>query len=140
MIDLSDVESLVENCFNELQEASRDKYDTDKADRTAALFLMAQMKLSFLIEDTEMKAKNAKNEIIRIEGEKYFEYKMANADKKVTENMITNFVAKEPDIVLARRECAAQEATLKKWNYVMTVISNGHIYYRNLSKNKTWAE
>ena len=37
MIDYSDVESVIENCFEQLQEASREKYDSDKADRTAAL-------------------------------------------------------------------------------------------------------
>jgi len=140
MIDFSDVEELIEKCFNEMQEASRIKYDADRADKTAALFLMAQMKLSFLIEEVEMKAKNAKNEITRIEGEKYFEYKTTNTDKKVTENMITNFVAKEPDIVNTRRECAAFEATLKKWNYILGSLKDGHIFFRNLSKNKTWNE
>jgi hypothetical protein len=138
MIDFLDTEELIERCFNEMQEASRNKYDTDKADKTAALFLMAQMKLSFLIEEVEMKAKNAKNEITRIEGEKYFEYKTINADKKVTENMITNFVAKEADIVSARRECASSEATLRKWNFILGSLKDGHIFFRNLSKNKVW--
>ena len=140
MIDFSDVEDLIDRCFSEMHEASRDRYDAEKADKTAALFLMAQMKLSFLIEEVELKAKNAKNEITRIEGEKYFEYKTINADKKVTENMITNFVAKEPDIVNARRECATFEATLKKWNYVLASLKDGHVFFRNLSKNKTWPE
>lgn len=140
MIDYSDVEIIIENCFNEMQEASRSKYDVEKADKTAALFLVAQMKLSFFIEDVEMKAKSAKNEITRIEGEKYFEYKTANADKKITENMLASYVAKESDIVNARKEFALQEANLKKWNYLLAVLKDGHIYFRNLTKNKTWSE
>jgi hypothetical protein len=140
MIDYSDFEKLVEECFNELSSSSRNKYDMDKADRTAALFLVAQMKLSFLIEEVELRARNAKNEITRIEGEKYFEYKISNAEKKITENMVASYVSKEPDIVSARRECAIHEASLKKWNYVMNVLKDGHVYMRNLSKNKTWNE
>lgn len=139
MIDYSDIETVVEMCFTEMQGASRDKYDTDQADKTAALFLVAQMKLSFLIEEVEMKARAAKNEISRIEGEKYFEYKMSNADKK-TENMLVNYVAKEPDIVKAKAECATHEANLKKWNYLLNVLKDGHIYFRNLTKSKTWNE
>lgn len=123
-----------------MQAASRDKYDSEKADRTAALLLTAQMRLAFLIEDVEMKAKHAKNEIVRIEGEKYFEGKISGGDKKTTENMLVNYVAKSPDIVAAKTECATHEAALKKWNYVLNVLKDGHIYFRNIGKNKTWAE
>jgi len=140
MIDYSDIEQIIEECFAELSSASREKYDSDKADRTAALFLKAQMKLSFLIEDIELQARQAKNEITRIEGEKYFAIQPTESDKKITENMRTNFIAKEPDIVSAKASCAKQEAALKKWNYVLDTLKNGHVYFRNLSKNKTWAE
>jgi len=140
MIEYSDIEGIIEKCFNEIQEASRAKYDADMADKTAALFLVAQMKLSLLIEEVELKAKNAKNEITRIEGEKYFEYKTSQADKKITENMAASYVAKEPDIVQARLECATQESNLKKWTYLLNTLKDSHIYFRNLSKNKTWNE
>jgi hypothetical protein len=140
MIDHSDLEKVVEECFIELASSSRDKYDTDKADRTAALFLVAQMKLSFLIEEVELRARQAKNEITRIEGEKYFDFKISSGDKKITENMLTNYLAKEPDIVACKLECAKQEAALKKWNYVLSTLKDSHIYFRNLSKNKTWSE
>ena len=140
MIDYTDIESVIEKCFTELDTSSREKYDSDKADKTASLFLVAQMKLSFLIEEVEMSAKQSKNEISRIEGEKYFEYKTANLDKKITESALSNAVAKDMDIYNAKNECAKQEAALKKWNYVLNVLQNGHLYYRNISKNKTWAE
>ncbi len=140
MIDFNDVEKIIEKCFTEMEEASRSKYDADIADQTAALFLVAQMKLSLLIEDAELKVKNSKNEIIRLEGEKYFDYKIANADKKITENMLSSYVAKEPDIVRVRTENASAEANYKKWNYILNVLKDGHIFFRNLSKNKTWNE
>lgn len=142
MIDYTDIEKLIENCFDEMSIASREKYDVDRADRTASLFLTAQMKLSFLIEDIEMKARHSKNEIARLEGEKYFEYKTStnNIDKKITENMLTNYIAKSEDIVNAKSDCAKYEATLKKWNYVLNVLKDGHIYFRNIGKNKGWQE
>ena len=130
----------MEDCFNEISASSREKYDADKADRTAALFLAAQMKLSFLIEDVELRAKHAKNEITRIEGEKYFNFKTTSTEKKITENMMVNFIAKEPDIVASKLECAKQEAALKKWVYILNTLKDSHIYFRNLSKNKTWNE
>jgi hypothetical protein len=143
MIDYSDIENVIEACFAEMEAASRDKYDSVKADKTAALFLTAQMKLSFLIEEIEMKAKHAKNEITRIEGEKYFEFKTGGAGEKapkITENMLTSYVAKDPDIVASKLEAAKQEATLKKWNYISSVLKESHIFFRNLGKNKSWAE
>jgi len=140
MIDYTDTEETIEKCFDEINSASQDKYDSDKADRTAALFLSAQMKLSFLIEEVEMKAKQAKNEISRIEGEKYFSFKEENLDKKITENMIVNFIAKDKEIVATKLECAKQEACLKKWVFILNTIRDGHVFYRNISKNKTWSE
>lgn len=140
MIDCSDVDIVIEQCFEAIQSASREKYDAVEAEKIAALFLVAQMKLSFLMEEIEMKAKNAKNEIVRIEGEKYFDYKNSSFDKKITENMLTNYVAKEVDIVKAKIECAQQESALKKWGYLLGVLKDGHIYFRNIGKTKTWAE
>jgi hypothetical protein len=140
MIDHSDTEAVIEQCFNEISAASRETYDSAKADRTAALFLTAQMKLSFLIEEVELSSKQAKNEIVRVEGEKYFECKEAGQDKKITENMITNYVAKHPDIVNAKTECAKQEAALKKWGFILNSLKDGHIYFRNLAKGKIWQE
>ncbi len=140
MIDYSDIENLISECFTEMQSASREKYDSDRADKTAALFLMAQMKLSLLIEEVEMKAKNSKNEISRVEAEKYFEYKTNNVDKKITENMMVNYIAKEASIVDSKTECAKHEANLKKWNYVLSTLKDGHIYFRNIGKAKTWSE
>lgn len=140
MIDYNDVEEIIEKCFAELDSASRERYDGEKADRTASLFLVAQMKVSLLIEDVEMKAKLSKNEISRIEGEKYFEYKMSGTEKKTTEGMLSNYVAKDKDVSSAKNDCAKFEATLKKWNYILDTLKNGHIYYRNLGKNKNWSE
>lgn len=140
MIDYSDIELVIGQCFEALSVASMEKCETDKADRTAALFLTAQMKLSFLIEDVEMKAKGSKNDITRIEGEKYFSYKDSNLEKKITENMLTSYLAKEPEVVLAKKECAQFESSLKKWNYILDTLKNGHVFFRNLGKNKTWSE
>lgn len=140
MIDYSDIENLVEQCFEQMQSASREKYDTDKADRTAALFLMTQLKLSLLVEEVEIKSRGAKNEISRIEGEKYFEYKTSNSDKKMTENMMASYISKDNDIVASKAEYTKHEANLKKWNYVLDVLKDGHIYFRNIGKNKSWSE
>jgi hypothetical protein len=140
MGDLSEIESTVESCFKEMHNASLQKYDADKADRTAALFLITQMRLSSLIEDVEMKAKNAKNEITRIEAEKYFEYKTNNSDKKITENMLLNYIAKDSDIIKTKKECVQYETNYKKWTYILGTLKDGHIYFRNLGKNKNWSE
>lgn len=141
MIDYSDAEQVIEQCFNEITASSREKYDADKADRTAALFLSAQMKVSFVIEEVELLARNAKNEITRIEAEKYYDIKTNyKGDKKITENMMTSSLSKEPDIVQAKQECAKQESVLKKWIYILGTLKDGHVYFRNLGKNKNWQD
>jgi hypothetical protein len=139
-MDNSDVESIITECLEAMKTASRDRYDSEEADKTAALFLVAQMKLSFLVEEIEIKTKGSKNDISRVEAEKYFEYKNDNSDKKVTENMIVNSVAKDPDVVQSKQDFIRQEATLKKWNYILNILKDGHVYFRNIGKNKTWNE
>jgi uncharacterized protein (DUF885 family) len=140
MIDYSDLEQLIEECLEDCSAASRERFEAEKADKVAAKMLCAQMKLSFLIEEIEMKARQSKNEVIRLEGEKYYEIKTKGSDKKITENMMTNYIAKDVDIVQAKQEAAEQEAALKKWGYIMNTLSASHIYFRNVSKNKNWSE
>jgi hypothetical protein len=140
MIDYSDIEKVIEECFNELTAASREKYDSDKADKTAALFLCAQMKLSFVIEEVELQAKQAKNEITRIEGQKYFEYKTSNAEKKITENTLASHLSKDPDIVKAKLDAATSEASLKKWQFLMSTLKDSGYFFKNQGKNKQWSE
>jgi hypothetical protein len=138
----SEIQESIESCIKEMSNASLQKYDSDKADRTAALFLITQMRLSSLIEDVEMKSKNAKNEITRIEAEKYFEYKTNpdNSEKKITENMLLNYIAKDPEVIKVKKEYVEYESNYKKWTYILGTLKDGHIYFRNLGKNKNWSE
>jgi hypothetical protein len=136
----SEVEELISQCFSETEKASRENYDFMKADKTAALFLTAQYKLSLLIEDIEFDAKNSKNEVSRLEGEKYFEFKTENADKKTTDSMINAYIAKSQDIIDAKKSYAKNESILKKYNFILNTLKDGHVYFRNLNKNKSWQE
>jgi len=141
MSDLCELEKLINDCLIEINAASREKYDSDKAERTAALFLLAQMKLSLAIEDIELQWKLSKNEIERIQSEKYFEIKNNNTtDKKITESAMSNLVCKDPDVVKIKNDAAKNECEFKKWNYLLGVLKDSHIYFRNITKNKTWAE
>lgn len=139
MIDVLDTENVIEKCFGEMEAASLAKYDAEKAEKTASLFLLAQMKLSFLIEEVELKSRSLKNAISKVEGEVYFTYKTSSGEKK-TEKMIEAHVAKDTSVSDIKQEAAKQEAALKKWVYVMNTLKDGHVYFRNIGKAKTWAE
>lgn len=139
MIDYSDLEAVVEKCLTEMQTASREKYDSDRADKTAALCLVAQMKLSSIIEDVEMKARNSKNEITRMEGEKYFEFKTGSFEKKLTENALTSAVAKDDKVVKCKMDSSKYEAELKKYVFILNTLKEAHIFFRNIGKNKEWS-
>jgi hypothetical protein len=65
-------EDLISKCFSELASASKEKYDSEKAEKTAAMFLSAQMQLAFFITDIELRARHSKNDISRVEAQKYF--------------------------------------------------------------------
>ena len=98
------------------------------------------MKLSFAIEDIELQWKLSKNEIERIQSEKYFEIKNSFTDKKITESAMSNLVCKDDDVVKVKNDAAKNESEFKKWNYLLGILKDSHIYFRNITKNKTWSE
>jgi hypothetical protein len=136
-IDKAALEAKIEKCLGETSRAAREKYSSDDADRTAALFLDTQMMLSLYLEDVEMQAKVSKNEIERVEAESYFEHKVA-ATGKATENYLTSMVAKDKAVVDAKNNCARLETEFKKWMYILNALRDGLTYFRNASKNKIW--
>ena len=131
------VYELIEKCLKELELAHKEKYESEKAEKTAAMFLLAQTKLVLFIEDTELRAREAKNEVSRIEAEKYFEYKNSMSGNKTTETMISQYVAKDEKVVESKSQAAKAEASLKKWSYVLATLKDRHIFFRNVGK-KNW--
>lgn len=131
-----DFETLVGQCYAELNSAYKEKYDADKAERTAAMFLAALMQLAYFIEDIEAKARHSKVEIERIEGEKYFEFKEEAGVKKLTEATLTQSIAKDPSVLEVKNANCQAEAELKKYNYLMASLKEGHILFRSIGKQK----
>ena len=138
-IEKEQFEALVEKCFAELLIASKEKYDAEKAERTAALLLTAQIQLAFYIEDCDLRARHSKNEIARIEASKYYDIKNAQLEKRLTEAMLENAVQKDDTVIAAKRANAESESDLKKLGYIMGTIKDSLYYFRGLSK-KQWDE
>lgn len=132
-------EELVSKCFTELSLASSEKYDSEKAEKTAAMFLAAQLQLAFFISDVDLRARHSKNDISRVEAQKYFELKENFSGKKTTEATLTNAVAKNDEVVSAKKLNSEAEADLKKYNFLMSSLKDGHIFFRGLGK-KAWNE
>jgi hypothetical protein len=128
------VEELISQSLKELEIARQENYDSIKAEKTAALFLVVQIKLAELLQDVELNAKQAKNEIDRIEAEKYLQFKETSGEKKITENGLTALIAKDKDVISIKNEAARAEAELKKFNYILNTLKDAHIYMRAVSK------
>lgn len=136
----AEFEELVDKCFTELSLAYKEKYDSEQAEKTAAMFLAAQMQLAFFIADIELTARHSKHEIERMEAVKYFEIKENSVtDKKLTEATLTQAVAKDADVIGVKKANCEAEAELKKFNYLMANLKEGHIFFRNIGKGK-WNE
>jgi len=132
-MDYSDVEGLIEKCLAEISEASEGGFDVERASKAAALCLKTQMKLAYMIEQIELQSRGAKNEIARIEGEKYFEIKNA-ATAKLTDAALTASLAKEPDVLEAKRNFAKDESSYKKWLYLSNTLKESHVFFRGMSR------
>jgi len=129
---------LIEKCLDDLRLVHLGEFDSSKADRTAAMFLEAVIRLSTILYDVELRSKESKHDVERVEAETYKKQKTLST-AKMTETMLTHTVAADPDVVAAKKACAEAEATAKKWSVQINSLNNGHVFFRNLGKNKnTW--
>ena len=138
-VNEEELQASIEKCLEESDKAANGNHKSEDTEKTAALFLSTSLKLSYYMEEIEFNQKTAKNEIARIEAEKYSQLKDATLDKKMTEATLANFVAKDPDVVEVKRTSARAEAALKKWTYLINNLKDGHIFFRGINKtNKSW--
>lgn len=133
-----ELEELLDKCLSELDLAYQGNCEPERAERNAALFLEMQIKLAEYVSSAELKAKMSKNEVERISSQKYFEYKKGSlgSEKKPTEASLEHAISQDEDIFKLKEEMLKNEAEYKKWNYIISVLSNGHIFFRNLSKRE----
>ena len=133
--DKESLDKMIETCLTELQAVKHGKYESERAEKTAALFLEVQLRVADFLSDAEFKAKMSKAEVERVEADKYFNYKTSAG--KVTEAHLVNSVSKDDDVLKAKAASYREEADFKKWLYVMNTLKDSHIYFRGMSK-KQW--
>ena len=137
LVHAETVQDLIEKCMEELRVAHQEKYEEDKASRTAALFLFAQGELSRFISDVELRAKQMKREVERVEAEKYHEYKSQPSNKKVTDVSVANSVAMDEEVLAAFANAAQAEVEAKRLNYIMGTLRDGHHFFKMMAKQKS---
>lgn len=132
------MEKLLDKCLSELTLAYNGDCTAERAEKNAALFLEMQLRLSEYLANAELKAKMSKNEVERLSSHKYFEYKNGSlgSEKKLTEASLEHSITKDEEIFKLKEELIRHEAEYKKWNFIINVLSNGHIYFRNLGKRE----
>lgn len=137
-MDRATLEELLDKCLAELKLAYNGECVPERAERNAALFLEMQLRLASYLSEAELKAKAVRNETERLSSQKYFEYKSGSlgSEKKMTEAALEHAVSKDEEIFKLKEEMIRHEADFKKWNFIMNVLSNGHVYYRTLSKKE----
>lgn len=137
-MDAETLEKLLDKCLAELSAASNGDCEPENAEKNAALFLELQLRLAGFLASAEYRAKTIKNEVERLSSQKYFEFKSGalGSEKKLTEAALEHAISKDEEIFKLKEEMLKSEAEYKKWNYIINVLSNGHILYRNLSKKE----
>lgn len=134
-----EVSELIEKCLGELSAAQNGDIDQLKAEKVAALFLIAQIRMSDLLADFELRANHSKNMIEAVEAEVYSEIKNSAASgSKITESALSHLIAKDERVKEAKKETAKHWSALKKYNYLSNTIRDGHHYFKGLAKAQTW--
>lgn len=136
-----ELESVIILCLNELKLAHETRYEDEKAIKTAALFLKAQFLLANFIKDVELRAKQMKREVKRVEGEKYFYYKDLEPGKKMTEVALGHLINRDVDVIGSSSITSEAEAEAKRLEYIFGTLKDGHVFFRNIGKGKSpWSE
>lgn len=135
------VEFIIEQISTEFKAAHHSKYEQKKAELTAALCLEAQKQLAQFLSDAELLSKEKKAEVERVEAERYFYYKgnKKNSDEKITDTALNRMVAKDSEVLSAKKEQYAAEADFGKYKNLFGVLKDAHIFFRGLAKgNNEW--
>lgn len=129
------VESMASEIIDELGLVHTGRYDVDRARRTAALALKAQMEMAEFLSDLEGRAKGSKNTVELKESEAYFDAK-ESSEKKVSEAALQQLVIKNNKVTLAKYDAIEAEKEFKKWSSIFLVLKEAHIFFRNLGNGK----
>lgn len=129
------VEELIAKVSKELRLAHREKYEMERAERTAALCLTAQIELAEFLSESELMAKERKNEVEAISSERYFYYK-TNAVDKITDVALNRLVDKDDEVKSTKKEQFSAEADYNKWKNLFGILKDSHIYFRYMSRGK----
>src|SRR3989344_4558813 len=114
--------------------------DTDPEDLVAASEkverIIAQISKEFKLAhnykyDAEIYSKERKSEVESVSAERYFHYKESATDK-ISESALNHFIAKDEKVKEAKSEQFKAEANYKKWQNLLSILKDGHIYFRGL--------
>ena len=135
------VEFIIEQISTEFKAAHHTKYEPKKAELTAALCLEAQKQLAQFLSDAELLSKEKKSEVERVEAERYYFYKEnKKTDEKMSDVALNRLVAKDPEVIFAKKEQYIAEADFGKYKNLFGVLKDAHIFFRGLAKgNNDWA-
>jgi len=128
------VEELIAKVSKELKLAHREKYEMERAERTAALCLTAQIELSQFLAEAELLAKENKSEVESISSERYYFFK--SGAEKITDVALNRLVDKDEEVKAAKKEQYSAESDYNKWKSLMGTLKDAHIYFRGVSKAK----
>lgn len=132
--DLS-LEDLINLVLQQLSKARRGELSEKMCSAWAAASLEAQIQLASEVADSEFDAREAKNHLENISGERAIEIRAEDkSDKKITDAAMASLLAKDPKVREAKKELADKEKISKKFALINNTLSNAHIFFRGLDK------
>ena len=128
-----ELEELIEKCFAELNAASQEPFETDRAMKVAAMCMHAHGIMAFIIADVEKVARGSKTNIQSVEAEKTYDIRAASTSK-IAEGAMEQLVAREADVKEAKRAYNEAESELTKYKYIMATLKESHVMFRGMGK------
>jgi hypothetical protein len=131
--------SEIHNEFGELAADVQRAYDEgvslEEAERLAAKFLGAQMRIAEELARVDLDARMKKNGLKAIKSRVYMDA-ATSGDKKPAENFLENLVNLSTDVCVSQDMYDESDSRKESLSVYLGIFKDAHIYFRGIAKGK----
>lgn len=131
------VSKMISLLIESMDEVYQNTFDTLGAERIAALALKCRMELAEFIKDSELRFRQSKNDLKLVRAEakyKYHKQALEEDKKKPADATLEMLVDKDEEVRDGENRVAELEVEAKKWQNLLGIVQDAHIFFRNLNK------
>lgn len=131
----SEFQVFIDKCIKAIQDAYEASPTLDEAEKLAALFLDAQLRVGTELKSADLDARMRKSGLKAIKAAVYLE-EASRGDKKPTEATLTAKIDSSELVIQEQQALDNAEVYRDELQNYLSVFRDGHIYFRGMAKGR----